>query len=275
MSSDVRRPSSLRRDQVIVTVSAVVWVLGTLVGTGLVGDAGGVEEQGEGLFTDSTTLIAPHGPAFAIWSVIYLFLAAYVLWQWLPRAEGSRWAARSRLPAAASLALNGIWLLVVRAGWVTVSVLVIAGIAVSLGLVLARTAQLPDEGWESGLLVGVTYGLYLGWICVATCANVALWLVGLGVPEDGLGPTVVTLVVLAVVVALVAVLLARTPHRTFQAALVAAVVWGLAWVSVGRFVGDLRNDAVGYAAALAVVLVAAFGGRALARPRHTAVVRRA
>ena len=273
MATDGRRPATLRRDQVVVTVSAVVWVLGTLVGTGLVGDAGGVEEQGEGLFTDSTTLIAPHGPAFAIWSVIYLFLAAYVLWQWLPRAAGSRWAARSRLPAAASLALNGIWLLVVRAGWVTVSVLVIAGIAVALGLVLARTAQLPDEGWEAGVLVGVTYGLYLGWICVATCANVALWLVGLGVPEDGLAATVVTLVVLAVVVGLVALLLGRTPHRTLQGALAAAVVWGLAWVSVGRFVGDLRNDAVGYAATLAAVLVAALGARALARARHTSAGR--
>lgn len=258
--------SVLRRDQVVVTAAAVVWIVGTLIGTGLVGGAGGVEEQGDGLFSDSTTLIAPHGPAFSIWSVIYLFLAAYVVWQWLPRSADSRWAARTRLPAAASMALNGIWLLVVFAGWVTLSVVVIAGIAVSLGVILARTAGLADEGWEPRVFVSVTYGIYLGWVCVATCANVALWLVDLGVPEDGGLATGLTLAVLAVVVALAGFLLTRTGDRVLRSAFVAAVTWGVAWVSVGRFVGDLQNDTVGYAAALAAVLVAALGAWALARP---------
>lgn len=265
--------STVRRDQVIVTVAAVVWIVGTLIGTGLVGSTGGVEEQGEGLFTDSTTLIAPHGPAFSIWSAIYALLAAYVVWQWLPRSAGSSWAARSRLPGAASLALNGIWLLVVFAGWVTVSVLVILGIAVSLGLVLARTADLPDEGWQPKVFVSVTFGLYLGWICVATCANIALWLVDLGVPTDGRVPTVLTLVVLLVVVGLVGFLLSRTSDRVFRAAFAAAVTWGVAWVAVGRFVGELRSDTVGYAAALAAVLVAALGVWAVVRPQRTPVRR--
>ncbi|MCK0113097.1 tryptophan-rich sensory protein [Ornithinimicrobium sp. F0845] len=252
--------NSLRSDQVVVTLSAVIWVVGTLIGTGLVGSDGGVAEQGEGLFSDTATLIAPAGPAFSIWSVIYVFLAGYVLWQWLPGNDDSAWAARTRLPAAASLALNGIWLLVVFAGWVLVSVLVIAGIAASLGVILRRTADLPDEGWWPRVLVSVTFGLYLGWICVATCANVALWLVDLGVPAEGTLSTATTVGVLLMVVGLVAFLFTRTTDRVLQTALGAAVVWGTGWITAGRLDGDPTNEVVGYAAgATALLVVAAWG----------------
>lgn len=258
--------STLRRDQVVVTLAAVVWIVGTLVGTGLVGGDGGVAQQGDGLFSDAATLIAPAGPAFSIWSVIYLFLAGYVLWQWLPGVDDSVWARRTRLPAATSLALNGVWLLVVFAGWVLVSVLVIAGIAASLGIILRRTADLPDEGWWPRVVVSVTFGLYLGWICVATCANVALWLVDVGVPVEGTLSTVATVGVLLVVIGLVTHLLSRTTDRVVQAALAAAVVWGLGWVAAGRLGGDPINQVVGYAAvATALLVVGAWGMLAVRR----------
>lgn len=259
----------MRRDQVVVSLAAVLWVAGTLVGTGLLG-GGGVQEQGGGIFSDSATLIAPAGPAFSIWSVIYLCLAGYVVWQWLPSAASSRWAEVTRLPAAASMALNGAWLLVVFAGWVLASVLVIVGIVVSLGLVLRRTADLPDEGWAPRVFVSVTFGLYLGWVCVATCANVAAWLVGLGVPAQGAGPTAATLLVLLVVVGLAGSVLSRSPDQVFRTAFTAAVVWGVSWAAAGRLSGEPRNDAVGYAALGAAVCVAALwvltSRRSAARP---------
>lgn len=249
--------STVRRDQLVVTLAAVVWVVGTVLGTGLVGARGGVAQQGDGLFSDAATLIAPDGPAFAIWSVIYLFLAGYVVWQWLPRSNPSAWAVRTRLPAAASLALNGAWLLVVLAGWVLLSVVVIAAIAASLGVILRRTADLPADGWRPRVFVSVTFGLYLGWVCVATCANVALWLVGLGVPAEGTFATAVTVGVLLVVVCLVAYLLTRTSDKVLLTALTAAVTWGVAWVAVGRLHGQPGNQVVGYAAVAAAFLVLA------------------
>ena len=248
-------PATLTRDRWWVTVAAVVWIAGSLFGTGLIG--GGVEQQGDGLFSDSATLIAPMGPAFSIWSVIYLGLAAYVVWQWLPSTTRSRWADRTRVPAGVAIALNGIWLLVVQADLVWLSVVVIAGIAVSLGVVLRNTADLPREGWGADLSVSATHGLYLGWICVATCANVALFLVDLGVPETGTTSELITAAVIAVVVALAGWLLARTGQRVFAGGLAAAVAWGLAWVAAGRLTGEPESTTVGLAAAVAAVGVAA------------------
>lgn len=257
----------MTRDRLIVTIAAVIWIGGTLLGTGLIG-GGGVESQGSGLFSDSATLIAPKGPAFSIWSVIYVGLAGYVVWQWLPATNDSRWAQVTRLPAAAAIALNGIWLLVVFADWVTVSVLVMIGIVVSLGLVLRRTAGLPREGIGADVWVSLTHGLYLGWICVATCANIASWLVGLGVPAESTVSTWITVAVLAVVVLVAARLLLRTDQRLFQLGLAAAVVWGTAWTSAGRLTGDLRSDVVGVAAAVTALLVGALGVWAVARRRE-------
>ena len=248
-------PATLTRDRWWVTVAAVVWLGGSLFGTGLIG--GGVEQQGDGLFSDSATLIAPKGPAFSIWSVIYLGLAAYVVWQWLPSTARSRWAHRTRIPAGVAIALNGIWLLVVQADLIWLSVVVIAGIAASLGLVLRSTAGLPREGWAADLTVSATHGLYLGWICVATCANVALFLVDLGVPETGTTSELITAAVIAAVVGLSGWLLARSGHRVFAGGLAAAVVWGLAWVSAGRLTGAPESTTVGLAAAVAAVGVAA------------------
>lgn len=271
-------PPTLLRDRVVVTVAAVVWLVGTAIGSGWFG-GGGVQSQGEGLFSDTATLIAPAGPAFSIWLVIYLGLLGYTIWQWLPASDDSAWARVTRLPAAASMALNGLWLLVVFADQVLLSVLVMAAIVISLGIILRRTALLAPEGWPATVLVAGTFGLYLGWICVATCANIASWLVGLGVDPATSTSAWITVAVLVAVLAIVAWLLSRTAQPVVRGALAATATWGVAWTAVGRLTGELRSDLVGYAALLTAVLLAGLGvasvvlaaRRAPSAPRHAGV----
>jgi hypothetical protein len=74
--------SSDRMRQVGVTVAEVLCIIGTLVGVGVIGTR--VEESSGGALAADATLIAPAGPAFQIWSLIYVGLAAYTVWQWLP-----------------------------------------------------------------------------------------------------------------------------------------------------------------------------------------------
>ena len=71
-----------RRRQVSVTAAEVFCILGTLVGLGVLGTA--VEDSSEGALAADATLLAPAGPAFSIWSLVYVGLAAYTIWQWLP-----------------------------------------------------------------------------------------------------------------------------------------------------------------------------------------------
>ena len=93
-----------RLRQIIVTLAGLFCAVGTLVGTGVIGTP--VEQQSGGALSDTATLVAPAGPAFSIWSVIYAGLAAYVIWQWAPVVTASPRMRRIRLLSAASLALN-------------------------------------------------------------------------------------------------------------------------------------------------------------------------
>lgn len=233
-----------------VAAGATLMLLGTLFGFGLIGTP--VESSIGGSLAATATLIAPATPAFSIWSVIYLGLFAYTVWQFFPTAHTPRIAGIAPL-AAASMALNGAWLLVVQAGWIWASVAVIAALVVVLGLLLRRlSAEAPANTVET-LLVDGTFGLYLGWSSVATLANVTAALVAAGLPAAGPMPELWAVVVLAVGAALGALLALFLGGRV---AIAAAMAWGLSWIAVGRLLVAPESVVVGVAAVLAAVIVA-------------------
>jgi hypothetical protein len=73
--------------QVAVTLSTIICAIGTLYGLGILGTE--VQDSSSGRLAADATLIAPAGPAFSIWSVFYIGLAAFVIWQWTPPATTS------------------------------------------------------------------------------------------------------------------------------------------------------------------------------------------
>lgn len=236
-----------------VTVAAVFCAFGTAVGTGLIGTR--VEESAGGSLSDEATLIAPAGPAFSIWSVIYLGLAGYVVWQWIPsNATDSRARATGWL-AAASMVLNAAWLLVTQQGWLWASVAVIVVLVVVLKAIAERLSTRPAHGWTDRIVVDSTFGLYLGWVAVATCANIAATLVANGLPATGTGPEIVTVVVLLVVLALGWFYSRRYPNAV-RWPVAAAMTWGVAWIAYGRLGADPASMTVGLSASAVAVALA-------------------
>ena len=240
-----------RARQVAVTLSEVACVLGTLVGLGVLGKR--VEESSGGRLSADATLIAPAGPAFSIWSVIYVGLLAYTVWQWLPGRASDPRARATGWWAAASMLLNAAWLLVTQQGWLWASVGVIVALALVLKVLVARLTARPERsGLAERLVLDGTFGLYLGWVAVATCANVAATLVDGGMAATGGTAEVTTLVVLAAVLG-VATLYAR--RLGARLAVAAAIAWGVGWVAVGRLGDEPRSTVVGIAAIVVAVLV--------------------
>ncbi|HEY7718679.1 MAG TPA: tryptophan-rich sensory protein [Pedococcus sp.] len=253
-----------RARQLGVTVSEVLCVLGTLVGVGVLGGTR-VEEAAGGALAADATLLAPAGPAFAIWTPIYLGLAAYTVWQWLPaQATDVRHRAIGWL-VAASMLLNALWLLVTQQGWLWVSVAVIAALVRVLGVLVLRLTERPSFGVVETVVVDGTFGLYLGWVCVATCANITAALVASGVDP---GPPLSELAAVAVVAvaAGVGVLLARRLDGRYAVAF--AIAWGLAWIAVGRVADEPQSAVTAWAAVAAAVVVVAATARQRARVRQ-------
>jgi len=139
-----------------------------------VGVLGTRVEESSGALSAEATRIAPAGPAFSIWSVIYLGLLAYTVWQWLPSTPTCPRVRASGWLAAVSMVLNAAWLLVTQRGWIWASVVVILSLALTLGVLVRRLGAASAGGGVERVVVDGTFGLYLGWVAVATCAA-PLW----------------------------------------------------------------------------------------------------
>lgn len=230
-----------------VTLAFLAAMAGTAVGVGAFG-GDPIAEAAGGLLAADSTHLAPAGSAFSIWSLIYLGLGAYTLWQWWdPRDERGIAA-----PAIASLLLNAAWILVIQAGWVWLSVPVIAVLLGVLAQLFRRITVLPPRSQLESLVVDGTFGLYLGWVSVATCANIAAALKGAGFLGAGF-PEVIAVVVL-VVVAAIGVAVTVAGRRPIAAP--AAMVWGLAWIAVGRVTDAPHSPVVAIAAVAAALVIA-------------------
>ncbi len=242
----------------VVTLSAVVMVVGTMAGLGLLGTR--VEESSGGALAADATLLAPATTAFSIWSLIYVGLFAYVVWQWWARQ--SERAARISWLAALSMLLNAAWLGVTQLGWLWVSVVVILALALVLGLLMRRLTEDRPESWIEAVVVDGTFGVYLGWVSVASVANVTAALVGSGIDPGGVWSEVVAAIVLAVAALLGALFAFRLGGRW---AIAVAMAWAMGWIAVGRLAAPPLSTVTAVAAILAGLAILAVTGYVASR----------
>lgn len=262
---DPARGSDLAR-QVVVAVSAVVAVVGSAIGSGAFGGTP-IAEAGGGALSAEATLVAPDGPAFAIWSLIYLGLVAYAVWQALPAQRTAARHLATGWLAAASLVLNAVWILTAQAGYVAASAGIIAVLLAVCVAVVVRLARLPERNRLDGTLTDGSFSLYAGWVTIATVANVAAALKDGGVTEGVLGAETWA-VFLAAVAAGVGTFMASVTRGSLGYG--GALAWGLAWIAVGRTSGPDTAGTVVVAAGLSAAIVLA--ATLLARSKRPVVV---
>ncbi len=244
--------------QVVVLVGSLVAAGAAAYGAGAFGGTA-VEQSAGGALSSTATPVAPDNPAFRIWSLIYLGLFVFAVYQVLPRHATSPRLRTTAWWVLASMVLNAAWIGVVQAGWIPVSVLVIAALLAVLTVLVVRLVRSRPESTTQAVVLDGTVGLYTGWVSVATLANVAAALADAGVGGLGLGATgwSVVLVVLAAALS-VAWAAFASGRRAVALGIGLAMAWGLAWIAVGRFQGELADTTVAWAAvgASAVALVA-------------------
>lgn len=132
----------------------------------------------------------PAGYVFSIWGVIYLGWIAFTIFQLMPaNKENARLRRLGYLFAISNLA-NAAWLFCWHYNRFGLSVIVMLTllvllIASYLRLNVNRSLVRPAEYWS----VDVLFSVYLGWITVATVANISDWLYfvkwnGFGIPAQ-------------------------------------------------------------------------------------------
>ncbi|MGP3535929.1 tryptophan-rich sensory protein [Microbacterium sp. RD1] len=262
------RPLDLLRQ--IAVLSAVSFMLvASALGTGLLGGTPVRDVQGGALDSDASYL-APAGPAFSIWSVIYIGLVAYAIWQALPRQRATERQRDLGWLVALTTVLNGMWLVAAQFWTLTATVVVIALLLVALAITfrVAVVTRTPGDGVADAVLLDGVTGLHLGWVTLATVANTAALLTAT-VPsdwEDAAAPLGVTVLV---VVGVIGLGIAWASGWRVTPGL--AIGWGATWLAVGRLAGEPQSTAIGVTAivvaAVVAVLPLAVAGLRLLRPQ--------
>jgi len=202
-------------------------------------------------------VITPAGYVFAIWGVIYLGLAGYAVWQSLPAQATNRRAQAVAVPVAIGNLANLVWILLWHHLWIGTSLVAMLVLLVTLMLVYLRLRPLPGTALARGavdraerLWARGTFSVYLGWITVATVANVtiALWDGGARERLLGLPPQAWGVVALLVATALGARMLQRYRDVAYAAVLV--------WAFVGIVVAQSSSVFVAATAVLGALVLA-------------------
>lgn len=177
--------------------------LAALVVNGLAGSSTVINGQNTAAISDKyANLFAPAGFTFAIWGLIYLLLIVFlvrIFGQWVtdkPRVPAKVLNSTLKLFTYTSL-LNGAWLLAWQYEVLWLSVLLMIGLLVTL-IVLHRDLVMHEKSTSEYIAVQLPFSIYLGWISVATIANITTWLVQIGWNGWGLSDSTWTILVLIV-----------------------------------------------------------------------------
>jgi hypothetical protein len=199
------------------------------------------------------TLFAPAGYAFAIWGLIYLLLIAFVSYQWFAwhKHKQDQQLQQTGLWLAVANLANGFWI----AAWLTesigISVLLMFVLLVSLLVLTARLRlEISDPPLRIVVFVWWPVVIYLGWIVVASVANVAAWFVDLG--WNGLFLSASSWTILLITLATVIYLVLVLNRNMREAALVG--IWAL--IAIAARQSQVHSEIAVYALIGAAVLLA-------------------
>ena len=189
------------------------------------------------------SLFTPAGFTFAIWGIIYTSLGIFCVYHMVMAYKRNENAANRDLRSIGALfILNNIatalWLIAWTREQLVLSVLLIIFQLMTLIVIHQRLhihTELRSPG--SKLATELPLSIYLGWISIATIANIASWLVATRWDGFGYSPTIWTGIMLVVAIILgVFMVLGR---RNIAFGLV--VIWGLFGIRY-KLISEVGNE---------------------------------
>jgi len=208
-----------------------------------------------GQISDSLpSLFTPAGYVFSIWSIIYIGLIAFGIYQALPSQRNNPRIERMGWWFVIANLFNSAWIFAWHYLQFGLSVVLMLGLLVSLLVIyerIGRRAASRVETWT----VNVPFSIYLGWITVATVANIASLLISLGWNGFGI-PAVLTVVMIGVatLLGMLMILLKR------EIAYPLVLIWAFAGIAAVRAdVPLVEIGAIVAAALLLLVMLARIG----------------
>lgn len=202
-----------------------------------------LNNKSTGELSDSfPNLFVPAGITFSIWGVIYLLVLVYCVVQF----TGSNQIVISNISwlFGISCILNALWIVTWHYGKLPLSLFVMLGMLVTLIYINIIIKDLPSG------LIKASFGIYLGWICIATIANVTTLLVHYNWNGFGISEEIWTIIMISVG----ALIVSLTLYRLNNPYIGLSVIWAFTGIIIKRQ-GDYRSIVITAAIALSIVAV--------------------
>jgi hypothetical protein len=217
----------------IVLVNTITLII-TLFGNFVAGSGKFINKTVGEVSNKYDTLFTPAGYAFSIWSLIFLLLTGFCMYQWylLKKGDDNNFISRTGYWFALSNVANVLWLVCWLNEWMALSVIVILMLLFCICMLTLRLRlQLDQERFSTLLFVSWPVAIYMGWLMVATIACVAAWLVSTGYRGGGMGEETWTIIMIITAAFLFLVLLKT---RKLAAALLVGI-WSFVAIAVKQW----------------------------------------
>jgi hypothetical protein len=217
-----------------ITLSQIITILATLltITVNALANALPINGQGTGEISDRFDIyFVPAGYVFSIWGLIYLGLIAFTIYQALP-AQRENELLKKIYPAywvgsLANTAWIFLWHYEVFSLTLPAMLIIFATLLyIYIQLASARSELDRNQKW----LVKFPFSIYLGWISVATIANISQVLFFFDWGGWGIAATTWAVIMLAVAAVLGILMLARENNSFY----VLVLVWAFVGIAVNQ-----------------------------------------
>ena len=172
---------------------------------------------------------APAGVTFAIWGVIYTLLIGLMIWQFIGSNHLKTVAVKAfSIWFIMNCVLNTAWLLAWHNEAFVISLMLMLGILFTLVQLNKVERHQISSHTPSEWLLQSAFGIYLGWICIATIANFTTFFVSIQFSKWGLSDTFWTGGVIGIGSITAALLVVR--FKNIYIGL--AVIWALIGIAI-------------------------------------------
>lgn len=219
-------------------------------------------------FNDKTTgqlseqypnLFVPAGITFSIWGVIYLLLLIFCVKQsknffsQTPDPSTNALVDKIGLRFIVSCILNSLWILYWHYEHLFFSVLIMLSILITLIDIVRRINFLSkNTELQIPIIAKAAFGMYLGWICIATIANITAVLVFFG--WDAFGQSEVFWTCLMVIIG--AIIAGWILAKLNNAFIGAAVLWAFVGIIIKRIEAPEYHRFIVWITIFAFIIVA-------------------
>lgn len=183
-------------------------------------------------------LFAPAGITFSIWGVIYLLLFFYSVYQFgIFQKEEDRYKEdlfkKIGILFSISSGLNAVWIFTWHYRIIEVSLVIIIGMLILLIMInnITKKATLSIKDY---FFIRLPFSIYMGWLTVATIANVTTLLVKLGFDGFGISETIWTIAIIVVGLIIASLTILRNRDVAYGLAII--------WAYIGIYIKHISKD---------------------------------